>query len=652
MIHFVIKRRNFMTKITINTEESLSTPTTDSSNNITVNADAQIYSYNKDYIYLYNGTNVYLMQETSDDGYITGSGGVLTATLSDYSETFLTGSFDGLYLSPVTLSTQAGVEGNIYADNAVLYGIDGNDNSGLNVITPKISLTNTIDVTDTQAISYLFANNADSSSGFITFTLAYGAYANITEPYFDDDFNLYSQGGASVHLSGMGITYISGIGDNMSGTDLLHSTDSFQANTYAFIQDSNYLTLNAVTGNNLTLEDVYDGANAGDSFVGTGEDDSSSTTSSYLTENGGSLTLNKVGNILISGDVSYLQATSWNNSNDTDISLKIDDGYANDSSYLNLVGNNAYFKISDNFHDVINGSFNGLTIIGGMNNTVNASVAGDGALIDFSSNEYDVYGEGNDINLTVTAGSSVTLTGISLGKNEDVVSLVGNNAGDLNISGEFKSSSINGSWNTLNGSLNNATINATTQNATLISKSNSSVNIDGTGNGILNYNSSGSSEGDTSSIIGSWGDITATFGSGDVVNLQATGDSSYITLNSGVDFSIYATGKSTNINVNGGTDSIAYSNINNVNTNAFVDMSKDSTINISNFYNNGSNSDGTINLGNTSISDLKVSYANGNTYISSTNNPSGSTLMLSGTDKIDLTNTNINNTAYVSIHTS
>jgi len=640
-----------MTDITINTEESLSTPTTDSSNTITVNADAQIYSYNKDTLLLSNDTNTYLMQETGSTNTINSSGGSLTASLADNSQTNLSGSFDGIYLSPRTSSDQSTVLGNITANNAILTNISGYS-QGLNITSKNIDLTNTVDVTDNAEISNLDIDNARYSTQVTTFTLASGANASISESY-NDDLNIYSKGNATVNLSGTEVNYVSGINDYISANKWINSTGLFLNNTFTSIQNSNYLTLNAISGSNLQLHNIYDGANWGDSFIGTGTSDYYPTTSSYLTESGGSLTLSTVGNILISGDVSYLNATSWNNCNDANTSLKVDSGFSEVSSYLNLVGNNAYYETYNDYHDTINGSFNGLTINGGMNNTVNASVAGDGALIDFSNNKYDMINEGNNINLTATNGSSLNIIGISgTSQGEDILNLVGDNAGALNISGEFKSTSINGSWDTLNGSLNYATINATTKNATLINSSDSSVNIDGSGGGILNYNSSGSSSNDTSSIIGSWSNIMATFGAGDTVNIQATGDSSYITLNSGVDFSIYATGKSTNINVNGGTDSIAYSNINNVNTNAFVDMSKDSTINISNFYNNGSNSDGTINLGNTSISDLKVSYANGNTYISSTNNPSGSTLMLSGTDKIDLTNTTINNNTYVSIHTS
>lgn len=285
-----------------------------------------------------------------------------------------------------------------------------------------------------------------------------------------------------------------------------------------------------------------------------------------------------------------------------------------------IYGNDASMTFSDNASVLkIDGTFKSLVLNNDTSDTAYVSVSNNAYINDTSST----------INLTATTENS----NIDIyGDDTNTYSILGNDAGTI-TDYTTADTKIVGTWQNFNGvvskgtDVNISTVNANIYNnttSTTSSTTNSSItalSITGTSDtGTLTYNGDGNA-----TIVGEWGDVTATFGTGVDFNSIIGSDSS-ITLNTGVTSSIWnKSGTDVDINVNGGINNIAMGS---GYTGLFVDMSTAISTTVSNF----SNTHGEIVLSGVTQSDLSIAYNSGNAVITDTK--SETTLTIAGATDI------------------
>lgn len=546
----------------------------------------------------YNSTtNKYLSFTSTGDGNLT-----LTNVMSQDS---ILGTYNNIslidvannILNPITISASNGK----YVDpsNSISYSGDAtvsynntlypnNSQTSRNLFLNSTGTDTTTSISNTYD-SALFGtiNNLNMTSSFSMYSFADTKDVHITDShsvYLTSDFtNLWISNSYSIDNITVDADAKSGVSFSSVGLAVTSSTYTLSDSTGQTIDMTNGSSgIDLITGNygNLSIDSTSKASNISGNF------DNIFTYSSQI----------QTINVGISGYGDIENANS-----------------------ASIYGNDASVTLSSDSTTTINGTFKSLVLNNDTSDTAYVSVSDSAYINEQSSN----------INLTATTKNS----NIDIyGDDTNTYSILGNDAGTI-TDYTTADTRIVGNWQNFNGVVSKGTdVNISTVNANIYnnttsitsSTTNSSItalSITGTSDtGTLTYNGDGNA-----TIVGEWGDVTATFGTGVDFNSIIGSDSS-ITLNTGVTSSIWnKSGTDVDINVNGGINNITMGS---GYTGLFVDMSTAISTTVSNF----SNTHGEIVLSGVTQSDLSIAYNSGNAVITDTK--SETTLTIAGATDI------------------
>lgn len=327
-------------------------------------------------------------------------------------------------------------------------------------------------------------------------------------------------------------------------------------------------------------------------------------TGASFSSDGGALTLSGPGNTYISGSYSGLYLT-LNSSSSVNAVLT---GYGNiiNSGNLTLTGQDGYATISGNGYDDIVGTFKSLNLDISNGNVYSAiTYSGSNAL------QGSIINNGGNINLTDYGH-------IYSYNNSGTTNITGADSSHAELEIYGNNTNVYGSFYYVDGSINTGSkLNILTENASLY---NNNGNIALTGNGgILTLNGNGEED-----IVGSWSQVTATFGANQDFNASVTGSGSF-TINDGANASIWAKSGSTNVNINGGVSNITSGT---GYLNADIDMTSNSSVTLSNFSQSHeeilmTNVSSVSSFYNSSLNETIIKGGNTSIYISGDHSISG-----------------------------